>query len=151
LGTSASTFAGSTRARLAPGATLTARKGIGRAVEPREGRQQRRVHVEDPPAERLEDARPDQPQVAREDHDVRCHREQRLGQDLVVAPGHQDRLDPLLGRPVEPRARAVGEHQRDLAAQFAAPGRRGQRPQIRPGARDADCDAAAHAPLPTSM
>ena len=85
---------------------------VAHGVEPRERRQQRGVDVEDPTVERRQDRGPEQPQVARQDHGVRRDRRQCLGQRRVVAARDERRLDPLLGRPVERRARAVGEHQR---------------------------------------
>ena len=118
-------------------------QGVARPVEPGEGRQQRRVHVEDPAAEGRQHGRADQPQVAGEDHDVRRHGHQRLREGCVVATGDQDRLDPLLRRPVQARARAVREDQHDVAAQLTSPRRRDQRPQVGPAPRDPDRDPAA--------
>ncbi len=89
-------------------------------VQARERRQQRRVDVEDPAVEPPAHRRPDDPEVAGKHDGVGRHGCQRVGQDRVVAARHEHGVDPLLRRPVERRARTVGEHERDLAAERAA-------------------------------
>ena len=114
-----------------------------------ERRQQRRMRVEDPSAERREDRRPDDPHVARQDDRVDTDRGQRLGERRIVAARDERGLDPLLGRPVERGAGTIGEHEDDDSAELAAIGGRRERPQVRPRARDADGDPAAQ-PAPSS-
>ena len=117
-------------------------EGVLDRMGARERRQERRVRVEDPAAERGQDGRPDDPHVAGEDDDVDPDRGERRRERRVVAAGDERGLDPLLRRPVERRAVAIGEDEHDLAAELA-PARRGrQRPQVRARPRDADRDAA---------
>ena len=121
-------------------------QGIRDRVGTREGRQQRWVGVEDASPERGEDPGPHDPHEAGEDDDIRLDRRQRVGQRRVVGTRDDGRLDPLLDRPVDRRARAVGEDQDDLAAELAAPRRGCQRPKVRSGTRHADGD-----PSPTRI
>jgi hypothetical protein len=108
----------------------------------REGRQEARVSVEDPAAEGVEHLRADETQVAREDHDVWARRLEDVPQDVVGPVGDQGDVDPLLRRPGEGGAGAVGDDEGDLAAQLAACGRCMQRPEVGAGAGDRDRDPA---------
>ena len=77
-------------------------------------------------------------------------RGQGLRQRRVVATRDQRGLEPLLGRPVECRARPVGEDEDDRAAK-ASPFTSGRQcPQVRARPRDADRDprGATHAASP---
>ena len=109
------------------------RERVAHRVRARERRQQRRVGVEDPARERREHGRPDDPHVAGQDDDVgpRTGQERRRARRVVAARDERG-LDPLLRRPVERRARPIGEHEDDLAAELAARGGRRQRPQVDP-------------------
>ena len=104
------------------------RQRVGDRVRARERRQQRRMRVEDPPGERGEDRRPDDPHVAGEDDRVDPDGGQRLGQRRVVAARDERGLDPLLRRPVERRARPVGEDEDDRRRRA----RRDRRPRRAP-------------------
>ena len=104
-------------------------EGVAHGVQPRERGEQARVDVEDPAGERGEHPRSDEPQVAGEDEHVGLDRGQRVREHLVVAARDEDRLDPLLRRPVERRAGAVGEHERDRRR----PARLGPRSRRAPG------------------
>ena len=88
-----------------------------------------------------QDRRADDAHVARQHDDVRAGAGQDLGQRVVIATRDERRVDPLLRRPVERRARPVGEDEHDVAAELAADGRRLERPQVGTGAGDADRDA----------
>ncbi len=123
---------------------------IGHGVRAREGRQQRRMGIEDPTAELAEHCRTDDPHVAGQDDDVGPDGVEGRRQGRVVAAGEQRRLDPLLDRPVERETGPIGEDQHDLAAKLAPPGGRGQSAQVGAGARDADGDPSGHRPPPTS-
>jgi hypothetical protein len=103
------------------------------------------VGVQDPSAERPEDARSDQPHVTGQHDHVRPRTPKDLGQRLVAAILDQRRIDPLLPGPVEGRAGTVREHQDDVATQLAALRRGMQRPQVRARARHADRDPPGHA------
>ena len=113
---------------------------VAHGVEPRKGRQQRGVDIEDPAAEPSQDFGADEPQVAGEHDRVQVEGGERVREGRVITARHEHGLDPLLRRPVQGRAWPVGEHQRDVPAQ-RAPGRdRRQRTQVRPAARHADRD-----------
>ncbi len=116
------------------------RERIAHGVEARECRQQRGMDVEDPPLEAPEDRGSDEAQVAGEDQRVGRDRGERVGEDRVVATRHERGLDPLLARPVERGTRAIGEHQRHLAAERATRRGTNERPQVRPGSRHPDGD-----------
>ena len=106
------------------------------------------------PGNAREHRRTDDAHVAGEDDDIdRCGRERLregrvgvgpFGRIRAPRPGSEGGVDPLLRRPVERRAVAVREDEHDLAAELAAAGRRGEGPQVAPGAGDADRDPAAH-------
>ena len=139
----------STRWTVTPVTATPAASASRDAVQARERRQQRRVDVEDPageggrgpPARRAAGSRRGRRRPgATADAAVSASdpRRRRRGTRIVV--------DPLLRRPVERRARAVGEHEHDVAAQRAAPRRGDQRPQVGPGPRDPDRDASAVRP-----
>ena len=132
------------------------RERVADRMGARERGQQGGVQVDDPAAERIEDARAEQPHVARQDDEVgrdrdERHRERRvgLGDGLGVpsdAPGdgHERGLDPLLRRPREPGTLAIREDERDLGAQCAPAGGRDERLEARARARDADGDPLGH-------
>ena len=88
-------------------------QGVGHGMGAGESRQERRMHVEDPTGARGKHPRPDDAHVPGEHDDVDIDRGQRLRQRRVVATRDQRRLEPLLGRPVECRARPVGEDEDD--------------------------------------
>ena len=99
--------------------------------------------VEDPSAERGEDRRADDPHVARRGRPRRRRRAARVAARVASSPpGIERGLDPLLRRPVERRAGAVGEDERRSSPPSSPRRGRGERPQVRPGARDADRDPA---------
>ena len=85
-----------------------------------ECRKQRWMRVEDPAVEGGEDGRADDPHVAGQHDRVDGGRDKGLGQRRVVATRNEGGLDPLLRRPVERRAGAIGEDEGDLAAELAA-------------------------------
>ncbi len=109
--------------------------------------------VDDPTGERGEDRRSDETEVAGEDDDIGLDRAERRGEGLIViVPGpsarrvrerHEGCLDPLLGGPVEGRARPIGEDEHEIGLERAALDRPGERLEIAPGAADADRDPAA--------
>ena len=107
---------------------------VGDRVGAWEGRQQRRMRVEDPSAEGLQDRGADDPHVAGQHDGVDAHGYQRFGEGRVVTARHERGLDPLFRRPVERRTGAIGEDERDLAAELASSGRRGEGSQVRAGA-----------------
>ena len=115
-------------------------QGIGHGMGAGESRQERRVDVEDPAAERCQHRRADDPHVAGEHDDVDVDRGQGLGERRIVAARHQRGLEPLLGRPVECRAGPVGEDEDDGAAKSSPFARGRQRPQVRARPRDTDRD-----------
>ena len=134
---------------------------VADGVAARERRQQRGVGVQDPARERGEHRRADEAHVAGEDDDVdrrppRASRRapRRRSRALAVGAGaaearEQRRLDPLLRRPGERRAVAIGEDERDLAAELAASRGGHERAEVAAGARDADRDAARSRAAPT--
>ncbi len=105
-----------------------------------ERRQQARVGVEDPSRIGRQDGGPDDPHVAGQDDDVRRRGREHLAQRGVVAAGHEGRVDPLLGCPVERRTGPVGHHDDDRPAEVAALGGRMDGAQVRARARDRDGD-----------
>ncbi len=85
------------------------RQGVRDGVGPREGGQERGMRVEDAGRQRGQDARPDDPHVARQHGNVRVDCHEGLGQCPIVAAGEERRLDALFGGPVERRARPIGK------------------------------------------
>ncbi len=117
---------------------------VAHGVGTREGREQARVGVEDPPAEGLEHRRPDDPHVAGEDDDIGPSALEGVPQSIVGSARDERRVDPLLCRPVQRPARPIGHHEDDLPAELAATRGRMERPEIGAGARHRDGDPAAH-------
>ena len=126
---------------------------IPHGVSARERGEQRRVRVEDPAREGSQDARADDPHVAGEHDQLDGGRLQRFGEGGIVrgpiswilrdGRGHERRVDPLLGRPVERGTGAIGEDEDDRPAELGAIRRRSQRAQVRARARDTDGDPSA--------
>ena len=109
-----------------------------------EGGQERGMRVEDAAGERGEDLRSDQPHVAGEHDRIGRDGLERLGERGIVAARDERRVDPLLRRPVERRALAIGEDEHDLRPEGAAVGCGGECAQVRPRPGHADRDPAAH-------
>ena len=138
------------------------RERVADGVGAGERRQQRRMDVEDPTGEGVEDDGADEAHEAGQHDRVDLHRPKRLGQvpvghgTRVEAPGaevlDEGRVDPRLGRPVERRARPVGEDEGDLGVQGAPLDARVERPQVAAAPGDADRDPDAHrAPAPPAL
>ncbi len=128
------------------------RQRVANRVRARERRQQARMRVEDPAWVGGEHRRPDEPHVPGEDDRVGRDTGERVRDGRVVAAGDQGRLDPLLRRPRQGRTLAIREHEREVAAELAASGRRGQGSQVRAGAGHAHGDArpvSGHASIPS--
>ena len=109
-----------------------------------EGGQERGMRVEDAAGERGEDLRSDQPHVAGEHDRIGRDGLERLGERGIVAARDERRVDPLLRRPVERRALAIGEDEHDLGPEGAALSCGSERAQVRPRPGHADRDPAAH-------
>ena len=121
-------------------------QGIRHGMGAGEGRQQRRMGVDDPSRESGQHRGADDPHVTGKHDDVGGDGASSVAASAASSPpGHERGLDPLLRRPLERRAGAIGEDEDDLAAELAAIGGCRQRPQVRAGTRDADGDPAAHA------
>ncbi len=78
------------------------------------------MRVEDPAGECCQHGGSDDAHVPGEDDDIGLDRDESGGQGPVVAARDQRRLEPLLDRPIEGRARPVGEDEGDRAAQLVA-------------------------------
>ena len=108
------------------------------------------MEVQDPVREGGQRGRADDSHVARQHDQLGRDRGQRLGEDPVLVRAsrvvaawrrrQQQCLDPLLHRPVQRRALAVGEDQGDLRVQRAAHRRRLQRAQVAARSRNSHRD-----------
>jgi hypothetical protein len=123
---------------------------VADGVRAGEGRQERGVRVDDPAAEGLEHARADQSHVAGQHDDIGCRAGQRVGQGRIVAVGDESRVDPLLRRPREARACAIGEDEHHCPPEQSALGCPNERAEVRPGARHADRDPPRHPSEPST-
>ena len=128
-----------------PGHAHAVRERIANGVGTRERRQQRRMRVQDPSRERLQDARPHHPHVAGKDDDIRPSPREGLQQRPVITALDERGIDPLLCGPVERRTRPVREDQDDVSAELTAHGGSLQRPQVGARPRHADGDPPTHA------
>ena len=105
-------------------------QSVGNAVRARERRQQRRMQIEDPAYKRVERRRPDNSHVPGQDHELRRDGRERLGQNPILVRArrgitfrcrrNEQRLDPLLDRPIERGTGPIGEDQHDLGVQRPA-------------------------------
>ncbi len=103
------------------------REGVSDRVRAREGRQQRRVRVEDPPGERGEHRRPDDPHVAGEDDDVGLDR-----RPASRPASRRRRRGPARSRcPARSPSRAPGRPGRRRPGRSRRRARRGRRPRLR--------------------
>ena len=130
------------------------RERVADRVGPGEAGQERGVHVEDAAREGREDGRADEAHETGQDNRVRARGAERLGEHPVrlrpagglarPEPGNERRVEARFGRPVEGRARAVGEHEHDPGRQGVArdPGLEG--PQVAPTPRDTHRDQVVH-------
>ncbi len=115
-------------------------------------RQQAGVDVQDVAAETLQRRRAEHAHEACEHDPVDLRLLQRVGDGVVprvsvrMNCGVDERgRDAFVGRKAKRVTRPIGEHEPDLTAEQPAPLETTQRTKIRPGARDANSNAAAHA------
>ena len=88
------------------------------------------MRVDDPAAERVEDARAEDAHVAGEDDDRRIDGSQRVGERVVPAAGHERGFEPVLRRPLERGAGPIREDEPNVAAQVSAFGGSRKRAQV---------------------
>ena len=130
------------------------RERVADRMGPGEARQERRVDVEDPPGERIQDDRADEAHEAGQDERVDAQRPERLGERAVgslplgrIMGGqarHQGGVEAHLRRPVECRAGPVGEDERDAGREGTASDPRLEGSQVAAAPGYADRDAIAH-------
>ena len=133
-----------------PAERRTVGERVGDRVRTGERGQEGRMDVQDPSWERGERDRPDDPHVSGQDHQVGGDRGQHDGESGVLlgtsgvvlarGGGHECGLDPLLGRPVESRTRAVREDEDDRPTELTALGRRREGTEVRASSGHADRD-----------
>ena len=110
----------------AAGVEIISTGSTARTVYPGKGRQQRRVGVDHPTAESVQELGADQLEETRADHQVRCVRGHLFGEGaipvlpgLVVGDGLDEDRDPGRLRPGEPRnsgpVRSDGDHLHPVA------------------------------------
>ena len=142
-----------------PGHRRAGRERVPDRVRAREARQERRVDVQDPAGERRQHGRADEPHEAGKDDGVGADSRERRGQGPVGLrplrrlarrePGKERGLEAGFGRPIEGRARAVGEDEGDRRGQRAPCDARLEGAEVRPAPRDPDRDPLGHSTTST--
>ena len=142
-----------------PGHRRARSERIPDRVRTREARQEGRVDIQDPAREGRQHSRADEPHEAGKDDGVGAHRRERRGEGPIGLgsfhrlarrePGKERGLEAGFGRPVEGRARPVGEDDGDRRGERPSRDARLEGTEVRPAARDSDRDPLGHSATST--